>query len=203
MVLIWEPWTGGTRSESLEPLELSRGPGTRTPELPSLGFFSSSQSQPLRPVRGQETGQTCPAPPPTLGNTPPRSWAPPFPALVLSLSPVPKERWARTVTPRGRTSRLLETPSAGTVLSAPMAPPTGAMASAGNRARTVPFRGVGLWVRTAPPRGARGCIQTAASLRRGTRVQLSPLPPNRVSNLTEMPWVVTPKLTTEVRGRGD
>lgn len=163
---------------------------------------TSSQSQPLRPLRGQETGQTCPAPPAlprTLGTTPPRSWAPP---LVLSPSLVPKGRWARTVTPRGRTSRLPETPSAGTVLWAPTAPPTGAMASAGNRARTVPFRGVGLWVRTVPPRGIRGCMQTAASLRRDTRVQLSPLPPNRVSSLTGMPWLVTPKLTTEVRGPG-
>ena len=158
----------------------------------------SSQSPPLKVFRGQETGQTCRAPAPSLAAVFPRPWVPPpGPApkgLLARITPPP-----RVVPTRGRAPRWPPAPPAGTILSAPTAPPAGAGASAGSSVPTRPFLGPGLRLRTVPPPGTQGCIRIAPALPKSTRAQISPLPLNPPSSRTAQLWLVTPKLTTEVR----
>lgn len=158
----------------------------------------SSQSPPLKLFRGRETGQTCRAPAPSLAAVFPRPWVPPLgtapKGLLARITPPPRE-----VPTRGRAPRSPPAPPAGTILSAPTAPPAGAGASAGSPARTQPFLGPGLRPRTVPPSGTQGCTRIAPPLPRNTRAQISPLALNPPSSRTAQPWLVTPKLTTEVR----
>ena len=114
--------------------------------------------------------------------------------LSARITPPPRE-----VPARGRAPRWPPAPPAGTILSAPMAPPAGAGALAGSPAPTRPFLGPGLRPRTVPPPGTQGCIRIAPPLPRSTRAQISPLPRNPPSSRTAQPWLVPPKLTTEVR----
>lgn len=203
MPLRWhdrDPGAWGPRRQGCElrPLEPPRGPGIGTPGLLSLGVRSSSQNPPLRLFRGRETGQTCRAPARSLGAPSPRPWVPPS-GLALKGQPPRTAPPRREVPTHGRAPRSPPAPPAGTILLARTAPPIGARTSAGSRPPTLPFRGAGLRNRTIPSPGTRGCIRTAPPLRRSTRLQISPLLPNRASSRTAQPWLVTPKLTTEVR----
>ncbi|XP_059522790.1 ETS translocation variant 2 isoform X2 [Myotis daubentonii] len=184
------------RSGSQGTPEAARG---RDSWPPLTAVCSSSQSTPLRLLRGQETGYNGDAPGGTLGAESRRRWAPPPPPPPLSLrgsqaTTLPPPRAGPT---RGRVPPPQRAPPAGTVPLAPTAPHTGARASA-RRGAPTPFPGAGLGPPTVPPPGTWGCIRLAPPLPRSTRVPISPLPPNRSSSWTAQVWLVTPKLTTEV-----